>query len=104
MDGYGEIFYGTNGTIVMNDREMKVIPEPGHVADKTIEGLEVASEVWGDKEHLINFFECVRSRKEPNCTEKHGHYAASAAHMAVMSHHKGKKVLWDHRRQGPYTL
>jgi predicted dehydrogenase len=103
-DGYGEIFYGTNGTIVMNDREMKVIPEPGHVADKTIEGLEVASEVWGDKEHLINFFECVQSRKEPNCTEKHGHYAASAAHMAVMSHHKGKKVLWDHRRQGPYTL
>jgi predicted dehydrogenase len=102
-EGYGEIFYGTNGTIVMNDREMKVVPEREQVADEVIEAMEMTSETWGDKEHLINFFECVQSRDEPNCTEHHGHYAASAAHMAVMSHHRGKQVKWDDIRLGAYT-
>lgn len=97
--GYGEIFMGTDGTIEMNDRELKVYPERREVAMKEVQPLEVRSETWGDKEHLINFFDCVRTRKRPNCDEVAGHYAASAAHLAVLSHFEGKRVHWDSRRR-----
>lgn len=45
--------------------------------------------------HMLEFFECVRSRKQ--CTEhaEIGHYAAAAGHMVNVSYRSGKKARWD---------
>ncbi|MBI1941354.1 MAG: Gfo/Idh/MocA family oxidoreductase, partial [Acidobacteria bacterium] len=45
--------------------------------------------------HMLEFFECVRSRKP--CAEhaEIGHQAAAAGHMVNISYRSGKKVKWD---------
>lgn len=41
--------------------------------------------------HLLNFFDCVRTRKHPNGNIVEGHKSASYVHLANMSYRSGKK-------------
>jgi predicted dehydrogenase len=43
--------------------------------------------------HLKNFFDCMRTRKEPNGNIVEGHKSASLIHMANLSYRSGKKQL-----------
>ncbi len=43
--------------------------------------------------HLRNFFECMRSRKQPNGNIVEGHKSAALIHMANLSYRSGKKQL-----------
>ena len=45
--------------------------------------------------HMQNFFDCVRSRKEPNCPFEIGFRSAIASQMAVRSYREGRTVKWD---------
>lgn len=45
------------------------------------------------KNHLINFFECMRSRKQPNGSILQGHISSSHIHMANLSYRIGCKQL-----------
>jgi hypothetical protein len=49
--------------------------------------------------HMQNFFDCVRSRKEPNCPFEIGFRTAIACQMAITSYRHGRTVHWDERRQ-----
>lgn len=46
-------------------------------------------------EHLANFFDCVRSRSEPNSPFELGFRTAVACRMAVESYRRGTTVRWD---------
>lgn len=94
-DQNGEIFYGTNGTVETHEGFVKVIPERAEVADQVVEAMEQKSDMWGDAAHMQNFVECLKTRQTPNCPETNGHYASSAAHLAVLSHLKGERMEWD---------
>lgn len=50
-------------------------------------------EVSGD--HMGNFFECVRSRKDPICHVEVGHRSASLCHLGVIAMRLGRKLRWD---------
>ena len=45
------------------------------------------------KANLKNFFDCMRSRKQPNGNIIQGHYSASLIHMANLSYRAGCKQL-----------
>jgi len=45
------------------------------------------------KAHLRNYFDCMRSRKQPNGNILQGHYSASLIHMANLSYRSGSKQL-----------
>ncbi len=45
--------------------------------------------------HMQNFFDCVRSRKEPNCPFEMGYCTAVACQMAVASYRRHRAVRWD---------
>ncbi len=45
------------------------------------------------KAHLKNFFDCMRSRKQPNGNIIQGHHSASLIHMANLSYRAGCKQL-----------
>lgn len=45
--------------------------------------------------HMLEFFNCVRSRQECSENAEVGHYAAAAGHMVNISYRSGKKVFWD---------
>ncbi len=96
--GFGEQFMGQSGTIeIIGDSQMKVYAEKQ--GTKPVEEIDVQGKVTGTKPHLEDFFNCVRTREKPNCTEVDGAHAATAAHMSVLSYFSGKKVLWDNERQ-----
>jgi predicted dehydrogenase len=46
-----------------------------------------------DKEHQINFIECVRSRKQPNSILRQAHLSASLVHFANIAYRTGNKQL-----------
>jgi predicted dehydrogenase len=45
--------------------------------------------------HLAEFFDCVRSRRQPVENAVMGNYAAAAAHMVNLSFRTGKRIVWN---------
>lgn len=48
-----------------------------------------------DLSHMTNWFDCLRSRKEPNATVRDGFAHSIACMMAAQSYWSGKKLYWD---------
>ncbi len=49
--------------------------------------------------HFVEFFDCVRSRRQPVENAVMGSHAAAAGHMVNLSVRSGKKVCWDESSQ-----
>jgi len=49
--------------------------------------------------HMNNFFDCVQSRKPPNCPFELGYRSAIACRMALESYRLGRAVKWDKDRE-----
>ena len=50
-------------------------------------------------EHMANWFDCLRSRQQPNCTVEEGFAHSVACMMATQSYWSGHKVYWDPARE-----
>jgi len=48
-----------------------------------------------DLSHMTNWFECLRSRKEPNATVRNGFAHSVAVIMAARAYREGRKLYWD---------
>ena len=101
-DYYGEghdLLLGTKGTIVHDETDKpRYLPQGGKSAD----AAEAPSGKTGEYSdatgaHMQNFFDCVRSRKEPNCPFEIGFRSAIACQMAVRSYREGRTVTWDEK-------
>jgi hypothetical protein len=46
-------------------------------------------------DHMGNFFDCVRSRKDPISPVEAGHRSAVVGHLIVIALRLGKKLQWD---------
>ena len=76
-------------------REEKYVLLPGHDLNKlppTFIGDE-------DLSHMTNWFECLRSRKQPNATVLNGFAHSVAVIMAARAYREGKKLYWDPKTQ-----
>jgi hypothetical protein len=47
---------------------------------------------------MINWLDCLRSRKQPNATVPHGFAHSVACVMAARAYWSGKKIYWDPHR------
>jgi predicted dehydrogenase len=96
-DYYGEghdYLFGTKATLVHTQSDqVRVIPQGAKKA------AGPGQEDGGYKEftiqHLQNFFDCVRSRKEPVCPFELGFRTAIACQMAIASYRRQTTVRWD---------
>ncbi len=59
------------------------------------DGEIVAQETgyWAQEPHYLNFIDCVRSRKDPNCPIEQGHLSTTLAHIANAAVRVGNKHL-----------
>lgn len=102
--GYDEAL-GNKGTILRDENmNVRYVPQekrsvapnlgatPGHAPD--IVGFSNDTGL-----HMQNFFDCVRSRKEPDCPFELGFRSAITCRMAVESYRRGKTVRWDAERE-----
>jgi predicted dehydrogenase len=52
-----------------------------------------------DLSHMTNWFDCLRTRKQPNATVRHGFAHSVACIMAARAYREGKKLYWDPRTE-----
>ena len=45
--------------------------------------------------HMANFCDCVRSRKDPVAKVEHGHRSAVIGHLIIIAMFVGRKLQWD---------
>jgi predicted dehydrogenase len=105
--GLGEHILGSDGTIehVAGATDMVT----GKSAESTRYYPEKANRRDGaaltgesrDVNHMANFIDCVRSRKQPNAPVETGYRSAVAAHMANMAYRKKERVTLETAKAAP---
>jgi len=93
-DGVGGTFYGTEATLVVDDRAFTVYPQ-----GRGKEPIQTWKREYEGPAHVANFLDCIKTRKEPNSPVEVGHRVITAAHLGNMSYRSGKRVSWDVERE-----
>jgi predicted dehydrogenase len=103
--GVSEDVLGTHGTI-SRAAQVRYIPQRANQPQKAspTQRASQASEIAGRSSHtphahMENFFDCIRSGKEPNCPFDLGYRVSVACRMAVDSYRLGRTLRWDAVRE-----
>jgi predicted dehydrogenase len=89
-NGYenGNVFYCENGYMLLGSNGWKVFGpknEPGPTSGPSER----------DRTHLLNFLECVKTRKKPNAPVEDGHYSAMVCHLGNIAYRTGRRLQFD---------
>jgi predicted dehydrogenase len=93
-EGYDYLF-GTKATVLHTESDrVELIPQGRRGAAKPAAVVDESfKETTG--QHMQNFFDCVRSRKEPVCPFELGFRTAIGCQMAIASYRRQTTVRWD---------
>ena len=89
---WGVAWYGTEGTIMMNDAGWEVIPEKRKAS---LEPEKHRSSGDPRPAHVRNFLNCVKSRQQPVLNLELGHQISTVAHLGNLAYRTGSKISWD---------
>ncbi len=118
-------FHGTKGTLLLGRDGFEIFPDkkenPVNIVARIIGGHPVGgpqtfpeadnqfwtepardtSGNWKDQyvQHVRNFLDCVKSRKEPNSDLESGHEVAAVCHLANISLRTDRKIRWDPEKE-----
>lgn len=84
-------FEGPNGWIWVNRDEIKA-SDPQLLKDPLPTD---AVRLYESKNHMDNFFDCVRSRAQPICDVETGHRSATMCHLGAIALRTGHQLEWD---------
>ncbi|MFK7851507.1 MAG: Gfo/Idh/MocA family protein [Akkermansiaceae bacterium] len=84
-------FEGNEGTIWVGRGELR--SDKPEILTTPLE--ENARRVQQSKNHLRNWLDCIKSRKQPICTAEIGHRSASVCHLANIGYKLRRKLTWD---------
>ena len=91
----GVKFIGTDGWIWVNRDEISASKKDlltAPLPDNAVK-LEVSND------HMGNFFDCVRSRRDPIASVETGHRSAVIGHLIIIAMRTGRKLTWDPARE-----
>lgn len=91
---YGLAYKGNDATLVINREEWEVLPEMQNGTPK-VAGMPKQSGGDNHEAHMKNFIECIKSRKDPNCTIENGRLVAMYAHMANIALRTNSRLEWN---------
>jgi len=87
----GVRFEGTDGWIWVNRQDLAASDD-----DLLFTPLpEDALRLEASRDHMENFFQCVRTRQDPICPVEVGHRSASVGHLIVIALRTGQKLSFD---------
>jgi predicted dehydrogenase len=98
IDDGGIEFRGTEATLKVNRSGFAVYREGVDSAQNPV--LTAHSFRDGTITHMENFFECVKSRKEPNAPVETGVAAARAGHIGNLAYLHGGQITWPPKSRG----
>jgi predicted dehydrogenase len=88
-------FEGTDGWLWVNRGDLSASDE----AIYTTPLPDNATRLEVSTDHMGNFFDCVRSRKDPIAPVEVGHRSASVCHLAAIAVRLGRKLQWDPKKE-----
>src|SRR6266699_632259 len=95
--GYGIQFYGTEGTLFIDREGYTLWPErkPNGGESVLSSGVTRSEGSAQHYPHVLNFLECLRSRRKPNSDIETTHRSTSAPHVANIAFKLGRKLRWN---------
>lgn len=95
----GVRFVGSDGWIFVN-RQKLLASDPELISEELPSGaVRLPAPAMhgpeGKNSHMGNFFDCVKSQKEPMCPVEVGHRSASLCHLGAIALRTGRKLRWD---------
>ncbi|HEY6342321.1 MAG TPA: Gfo/Idh/MocA family oxidoreductase [Bryobacteraceae bacterium] len=93
--GAGEDVLGTHGTISRASQLRYAPQRVNHAGAGEMTGRSTRT----PHGHMENFFDCIRSGREPNCPFDLGFRVSVACRMAVDSYRTGRTLRWDTERE-----
>jgi len=103
-----DLVLGNKGTILRDDRDqVRYEPQDKPRSAKSVEladsPAKKSADIVGGGDatvaHLQNLFDCMRSRREPNCPFEIGFRSAIACYMAITSYRENRSVRWDEKTE-----
>ena len=88
-NGWSITFYGDGGTLVMNDDGFTLYGEPWKANKEPVMTYRGGIPV---ETHIDNFLECIKTRKQPNCTAEIAQRAIAGPHLANIAFRQGRKA------------
>jgi hypothetical protein len=90
---FGGIFVGERGWVTSMSTGGPVEAGPEELFKEM--NLTTREVNIGDNNHHANWFECIRTRRPPNCPEEIGHRGASLGHLAIIAYRLERSLKWD---------
>ncbi|MCF7816800.1 MAG: Gfo/Idh/MocA family oxidoreductase [Kiritimatiellales bacterium] len=91
----GVKFIGTDGWIWINREELAASDE--NILQTPLPDNAVRLEASDN--HMGNFFDCMRSRKDPICDVETGHRSATIGHLIAIGLRTGRKLQWSPEKE-----
>lgn len=94
-DDLGAIFVGEKGTleIIRGNFRCSIQELRDGAPPITVEGPNESVP------HIRNFFDCMRSRKQPNADVEVGHRSTTLCHLVTICRTVGRKLTWDPKHE-----
>ena len=92
IDDGGLEFRGTEATLKINRSGFGVYHEGAGSRENPVVRAESFRD--GTIDHMQNFFDCVKSRREPNAPVETGVAAARAGHIANLAYKRSGQITW----------
>jgi len=89
--GGGTRFEGSEGWVYVN--RGKVDAEPKSLLTSVIGPNEI--HLYESRNHMQNFLDCIKSRKDPICNAEVGHRSSTVCHLANISMLVDRPIKWD---------
>jgi predicted dehydrogenase len=94
-EGTDDIIRGHEATLYFDDPGVVVRPEDEYKNER--QELRIAQEPRSD--HMTNWLECIRSRKQPHLDAQSGYRVMVAIALAVMSYREGRVIHFDPEKE-----
>jgi len=93
--GGGTRFEGTEGWVYVN--RGKIDAEPKSILSSVIGPNEI--HLYESRNHMQNFLDCVKSRKDPICNAEIGHRSSTVCHLANIAMLLDRPIRWDPQKE-----
>jgi len=93
--GAGGIFIGDKGKIEIHRNSFKC--NPPDLAKEPLK--DPAVRLYVSKSHMGNWFDCMKTRKDPICNAEVGHRSCTVCHLGNIARWLGRKLKWDPQKE-----
>jgi len=90
---FGGVFVGQRGWLTSMSTGGPIEGGPAEIFEEM--KLRTREVNIGENDHHANWFDCIRTRRSPNCDEEIGHRGASLGHLAIIAYKLKRSLKWD---------